>query len=258
MTTSSGGARRRPSRGRRARRGSASRAARAPPACSLTVPITSRSGPRPSRRSVRSSADSSPNGPDEHRAAAHAEEPHQLERDAVVARAQQRHEHRGEHERDPEDAVEAVERHARDGDGVERRDDGDERERADHRIGARARLALAVEARAREHEHEHERDELQPRRDRRPGQAEQHLLAAVGVAEHERGVERERDAREVEHHQHDRREQPAPPMEEDERVEAEAASADVVRGGCHVPSDGTPLRARTRLSQGAGGAGRRG
>ena len=229
-----------------------------PPACSLTVPITSRSGPRPSRRSVRSSAESSPNGPDEHRAAAHAEQPHQLERDAVVARAQERHEHRGEHERDPEDAVEAVERHAGDGHRVEGRDQRHERERADHRVGAGPRLALAVEARAREHEHEHERDELQPGRDRRPGQPEQHLLAAIGVAQHERGVERERDAGQVEQHQHERRQQPAPPMEEDERVEAEAAGADVVRGGCHVPSDGTPLPDGARLSPGGRCGGRRG
>ena len=136
---------------------------------------------------------------DQDRAAAHAEQPHQLERDAVVARAQQRHEHRREHERDPEDAVEAVERHAGHGHGVEGRDQRHERERADHRIGAGPRLALPVEAGAREHEHEHERDELQPRRDRRPRQAEQHVLAAIGVAQDERGVERERHAGEIEH-----------------------------------------------------------
>ena len=188
---------------------------------------------------------------DEHRPAPHAEQPHQLERDAVVARAQQRHEHRREHERDPEDAVEAVERHAGDRDGVERRDERDERQRADHRVGAGSRLALAVEAGAREHEHQHERDELQPGRDRRPRQPEQHLLAAVRVAQHERRVERERDAGEIEQHQHERRQQPAPPVEEDERVEAEAAGADVVRGGCHVASDGTPPQSTARLSHGA-------
>ena len=98
-----------------------------------------------------------------------------------------------------------MERHARDGHAVERRDDRDERQRADHRIGARSRLALPVETGARDHEHEHERDELQPRGDRRPGQAEEHVLAAVGVAQHERGVERERDAREIEHDEDERR-----------------------------------------------------
>ena len=200
-----------------------------PPACSLTVPITSRSGPAAvaaqralERRQLAERAD-------EHRAAPHAEQPHQLERDAVVARAQERHEHRGEHERDPEDAVEAVERHAGDRDGVEGRDERDERQRADHRVGAGPRLALAVEARAQEDEHQHERDELQPRGDRRPRQPEQHFLAAIRVAQHERRVERERHAGEIEQHQDERGQQPAPPMEEDERVEAETAGADVVR-----------------------------
>ena len=227
-------------------------ASASPPACSLTVPITSMSGPRPSRLSVRSSTGSSPKGPTSTRAAAHAEQPHQLERDAVVACAQQRHERRREHERDPEDAVEAVERHAGDRDGVDAGDERHERERADHGVGARARLALAVETCAGEHEHEHERDELQPVRDRSPGQAEQHLLAAVGVAQHERRIQRQRHAREVEHDQHECGQQPSAPVEQDERVEAGTAGADVVRGrrlrwaderGCHVASDATPLRA---------------
>ena len=84
------------------------------------------------------------------------------------------------------------------------------------------------------------------------GRPEQHVLAAIEVAQDERAVERERHAGEVEQHQHERGQQPAPAMEEDERVEAEAAGADVVRGGCHVASDGTPLQ-----SGGAAVAGRR-
>ena len=99
------------------------------------------------------------------------------------------------------------------------------------------------------------------RRDRGPGQAEEHLLAAVGVAQHERGVERERDAGEIEHDEHERRQQPPAPVEEDERVEAEAAGADVVRGSCHVAvrwyapaGEGGP----SRRAAAAGGGGRLG
>ena len=43
-------------------------------------------------------------------------------------------------------------------------------------------------------------------------------------------------------------------MEEDERVQAEAASANVVRGGCHVASDGTPLPQQGAVSPGAAAA----
>ena len=63
-----------------------------PPACSLTVPITSMSGPRPSRLQRALEHRELAERADEQRAAAHAEQPHQLQRDAVVARAQQRHE----------------------------------------------------------------------------------------------------------------------------------------------------------------------
>ncbi len=88
-----------------------------------------------------------------------------------------------------------------------------------------------------------------------PGQAEQHLLAAVGVAQHERRVQRQRHARQIEHDEDERREQPPAAMQEDERIEAETAGADVVRGSCHVAPDGTPPRARGMPSARAAAAG---
>ena len=133
---------------------------------------------------------------DEHGATANAEHVEDLLREDVVAGPEEADEQGGDHRggRDEAEGRELVPG----ADPERERQQRNEEERRDDLAEPAAPLAARVEPRLREHEHHHERHEGQPLALRLPEHApEDRRVPVVDLPQRERGVERQREAADV-------------------------------------------------------------
>jgi hypothetical protein len=144
---------------------------------------------------------------DEDGAAAHAGDSHHVARQRLVAGAEEPDQQRGRHHggRRQQVGVEVMARAPREGERQQR----DEDERRQDPADARTYLAARVEAGLPEDEERDQREERQPLLDRIPEHSPQGREMAVDeLAEHERRVEAERDACEIQEGEHENAREP--------------------------------------------------